>query len=188
MAVNRIADTGAEPVTLADFKEHARVTGTDQDSKITRALVSARMECEEMLCRSIVLQTRQKTMDAFPLAIELPFPKIISVTSVQYLDYATGVLTTLSPSLYTLDDKSEPGLLVAAYGYAWPIPREDINAVTVTYTAGYASAAAVPAPIKEWILIRATEAYENAREMSIIGATIMQNQFVAKSIESFRVY
>lgn len=69
-----------------------------------------------------------------------------------------------------MDDKSEPGWIVPAYGYSWPSTRDDVNAVIVTYVAGYgANAAAVPLPIKQWILLALGTMFDN-REIEVTGA------------------
>ncbi|WP_025917676.1 head-tail connector protein [Herminiimonas sp. CN] len=98
--------------------------------------------------------------------IELPFPALQSVEYVKYRD-ATGTLVTLDPSLYTIDNASEPGVLTPAPDQYWPNTQNIMNAVQIGYTAGYGDATAVPAGIKSWILLRAGALYENREEVAV---------------------
>jgi hypothetical protein len=83
----------------------------------------------------------------------------------------TGVLTTLSPARYTVDAISEPGIVTPAVGSYWPGTVNVTNAVQISYTSGYGAAAAVPAPIKAWMLLRIGALYEN-REEFLTGRSI----------------
>jgi len=71
--------------------------------------------------------------------IRLPKSPLRSVVSVQYVDTG-GNPQTLDPSRYLTDLVGQPGRIAPAYGTFWPITRRQINAVTVTFTAGYADA------------------------------------------------
>ena len=71
---------------------------------------------------------------------------------------ADGAPQTVDPGDYVLDAFSEPGRLLPVD--KWPLADSRPGAVTVVYTAGYASAAAVPAPIKHWMLLALTDMHE----------------------------
>lgn len=99
--------------------------------------------------------------------IYLPNSPLIDIVSVEYIDQA-GVQQTLDPSAYKVDNISQPARLVPAYGTTWPGTRNEINAVIVTYRCGYGeTAAAVPQPIKQWMMLRIGALYEN-RESDVI--------------------
>lgn len=173
-------------MTTAEAKAFARVTTSSDDALIDTLIKSARMAAENELERSLITQTWERTLDEFPDAIRLDYSPIISVSSIQYLDWY-GVSQTLSSSGYKVDAKSEPGWVVPAYGYVWPLTLEDINAVTVTYTAGYgASASAVPEPIKTWIKLMVAHYYEN-REASVPAVTIVPLPFIGGLLDPFRI-
>ncbi len=186
MALRRITDAATEPVTLSEAKAHLRVTASDEDALITALITAARTTCENEIRRSLITQTWELTLDQFPDAIELPYPPIIGITSVEYIDATSGTETTLSSASYTLDAKSEPGWLVPAYGYNWPSTRDEINAVTVTYTAGYGNAAAVPEAIKGWIKLMVGHLCEN-REAVVVGASVAKLPFAAGLLDPYRV-
>jgi uncharacterized phiE125 gp8 family phage protein len=54
---------------------------------------------------------------------------------------------------YYLDADATPNWVLPAYGEDWPDTLDTANAVRVRYTAGYATAADVPGPIKEAIML-----------------------------------
>lgn len=185
MALRRTVDAGSEPVALSDLKDHLRVTDTTDDALLTALIVSCRNFAENTLGRALITQTWVKTLDAFPNAIELPYPPTQAITSVVYLDDA-GVSTLLAAAAYELDDKTEPGWLVPAYDYQWPTTRQSINAVTVTYTAGYGDIGNVPQAIKTWIMLQCGHLYEN-REATLIGAPIVSLPFIDSLLDPYRV-
>lgn len=141
------------PVTLADVKTFQRVEGTELDAEISSYIVAAYQQCEHILGRSIMPETWELVLDAFPTTtdIELLHPIIRSITSVKYLNPEDGLETTLPDTEYYLDKVSEPGWLMPAIGKAWPSTQAVANAVRVQYVAGYENAAAVPDSIKNWI-------------------------------------
>jgi uncharacterized phiE125 gp8 family phage protein len=186
MALRRITDAATEPVTTAEAKAHMRITVATEDALIDALIKSVRQACENELGRALITQTWKKSLDQFPDAIELPYPPIIGVTSVYYLAPVTGVTTLLSAASYTVDAASEPGWLVPAYGYDWPTPQDVINAVEITYTAGYGAAAAVPESIKAWIKCHVGNLYEN-RETTIIGASVVPLPFLDGLLDPYRV-
>lgn len=189
MALRKIADASVEPVTLAEAKAHLNVFETTRDAYITSLITVARTECEELLQRTLLTTTWELSLDAFPDVIELLMPRVIAVSSVKYYDTA-GVLQTLSAPLYLVDDRNEPGAIVPAYGLTWPATREQLNAVTVTYTAGYGAAAtAVPAPIKQWILLAMGTLFDN-RERDVVtpGVVAVELGFADHLLDTYRVW
>lgn len=152
----------AEPVTLAEALSHLRVDadGGANDAYILTLIKAAREACESRTERTLVNTPLVLKLDAFADAIELLRPPIISVSAVKYLD-SVGDLQTIDPVDYEVDTASEPGWLVPAPGLVWPVAAIRINAVTVEYTAGYgATAADVPAKLKQWILLAVQHMYD----------------------------
>ena len=102
--------------------------------------------------------------------IILDHSPVTSVDSISYVDL-NGVTQVLNPSQYKVDLVSEPARVVPAYGTTWPGTRNEINAVTVSYTCGYGSAAEVPEGIKAWIRAQ-VGAMNEGREAVVIGRGI----------------
>lgn len=189
MALRKLTDATIEPVSLAEARAHLRAATTAEDALITSIITAARQACEDRLQRTLLQTDWELTLDAFPCAIPLRMPSVMSVQSIQYVD-EDGVTQTLSPSSYQVDDKSEPGWVVPAYGYAWPTTREQINAVTVGYRCGYGTtAAAVPGPIKSWILLMVGSLYEN-RETVVTAQGIVSVDlgFADRLLDTYRVW
>lgn len=76
-------------------------------------------------------------------SIRIPVPPLQSVTSLTYVD-TNGVTQTLDPSLYIVDSNSETGRITPAFSTPWPYTRSVINAVNITFVAGYAYNPATP--------------------------------------------
>jgi uncharacterized phiE125 gp8 family phage protein len=137
-----------EPVTLAEVKAWCRVETSDEDALITSILIpAARAIAEQESNRYIAARTVQLALDEFPSgAIDLrASAPVTAIDWVRYIDSA-GVQQTIGSSNYALDDWTLTPWLLPAYGYAWPVAREQANALVIQYQAGYG--ATCPAEIK----------------------------------------
>lgn len=141
------------PVTLAEAKAQLRVEHTEDDAKIT-ALVQAATEFLDgyygLIGRALVTQTWRADFDFYPSngLFKLPILPVQQITSVKYSDTANAE-QTLDAASYSLFD----GSIVLANGVSFPSVYDRPDAVRVTFVAGYGAAAAVPAPIKQAILL-----------------------------------
>ena len=174
--------TPTEPVTLAEAKLHLRVDGTDEDALINGLISAAREACEDRIEGTVPVTGWKLTLDTFPDAIKLPRGPVASVESVKYLD-ANGVEQTLSPADYLVDTVSTPGYIVPAYGKEWPTTRDQINAVTVDYTAGNATPTHA---LKAWMLLAIGEMYAN-REASSERPAVAHG-FADRLLDPFRYW
>jgi len=192
------------PVTLAEAKAHLRVDDTTDDTLITAMLTGAVANAEHIMCRAIMPQKWEVTLDAFPCyvearhcgevpaygRIELKRPKVTAVDSVKYYD-ADGVLTTISSSAYQLVSGDYSADVRPAYGEAWPCARWQAEAVQVIFSCGYANAAAVPEPIKAWIKLRVGAMYEN-RESTVVVVggrlTLVELPFVDTLLDPYKTF
>jgi hypothetical protein len=91
--------------------------------------------------------------------IRIPRPPLQSIGSIAYIDTA-GVQQTLNPSLYVVDDISEPGRISPAYGKVWPTTLTQINAVTITFVAGWTTET-MPETVKHLTRLIVGDYYEN---------------------------
>jgi uncharacterized phiE125 gp8 family phage protein len=137
MPRNLVAGPAAEPINLAEAKAQcgAYADQTDDDARISGLIATARAEAEAATWHSLVLQTWEMTLDAFPCKIELYGP-VRSVVSITYVDH-DGVTQTLPASDYTVDTKSSVCRIVPAYSLSWPSVRDHLNSVTIRYKAGF---------------------------------------------------
>jgi uncharacterized phiE125 gp8 family phage protein len=162
----RTAQPAAEPVTLAEALVHLREVGDGgaNDAYITTLITVARQACEERTERTLIATPWRLTLPSFANGshgIALAQPPVITVQSVQYLDTA-GDLQTVDPADYVVHTHLEPAILAPAPGFAWPAVQPGrLDAVRVNYTAGYgATAASVPAPLRQWILLAIGSLYD----------------------------
>lgn len=179
-AVRTVAPTFL-PITLAQARAQCRIDtdDTSEDTMLTGVWIPAVVAaCEQLLCRSLMLQTWRVTMDDFEDEVRLPWPNLLGVTSVEYKD-AAGAWQTLDSAYYEVDTDSAPGRLVLASGYSWPTLYTGINTVKITYTAGYSSSsveatqqAAVPGDVKTWLLLAVGTCYAQ-RESIAAGMNFM---------------
>lgn len=186
MPTLKITDATVEPVTLAEAKLHLRVDGTDEDTLI-QALITATRTAAEFKCqRTFITTTWELTQDAFTSALRLQMPRVIAVQSVKYLD-VLGVLQTLASTEYVVDATSEPGYVVPAPNKIWPVTYDVVNAVQVRYTTGFGStAAAVPTPIKQWMLLHIGHYYKQ-REATAPGS-LQPLPFLDSLLDEYRVW
>jgi uncharacterized phiE125 gp8 family phage protein len=163
MALNRITAPTTEPVSLAEAKLHLRVDDSTDDALIGVLIQAAREAAENHLGRSLMPQVWELTRDAFPAddgELRLRMGPVTGIVSVTYTDTASAT-QTLDAAKYSLDAKSLVAWLLPAYGESWPDTLRTANAVTVTYAAGYADAATVPASVKAWMLVQIGHWYAN---------------------------
>lgn len=168
--LTRTADATTEPVTLAEAKNHMRVSHQDEDGLIDALIPAARQWVEHFTKRALVDQTWQLTLDAFPAAeLWIPRPPLMSVTSIDYTKQ-DGTSDSVDSSIYIVDTDHLPGRVALADGESWPSDDlQSIAAVIVTYQAGYGSSADdVPRPLRHAVLMLVGHLYEH-RETVVVG-------------------
>ncbi len=178
------APTG-QVVTTAEAKAQARVTHSAEDALIDLMIQAASSEAEHLMARAILPQQWRLTLDAWVRPVPLRMPPVRSVLSVQYADPTTGTMTLLDSGEYVLAHADDLGVdLYPAYGKSWPAHRTQPDAIEVIFEAGYANAAAVPAQIKTWILMRVA-AYYRHREAWTLGTPIERNEHLDRMLDRF---
>jgi uncharacterized phiE125 gp8 family phage protein len=176
-----------EPITLAEAKANLRVVFSDEDADIERMIRAARQMAEERLNRALMPQTLAFGADAFCVFLKVPRPPLAEIDSIKYID-ADGVEQTV-PAGYLVDEFVDPPTITPAYGTPWPTTRAQAGAVVVQYQAGYADAASVPEPIRQWMLLSIGVMYEN--RTAVVNGTISQaiaGDFYDMLLQPFKVY
>lgn len=176
----------AEPLTKAEAKAQCRVDPgmTDDDATFDRLIAAAREFVERRTGQVIARRARTWTGDSFR-GVRLTDTPIASVDAVDYLD-AAGALQSLPAANFFANLKARPVYLLAALGKVLPPVASLPGSVTVTYTAGYPSAAAVPACLKQAMLLLIGHWYEN-RESVVVGTISTAIQFAFDAlVDDFR--
>lgn len=177
-----------EPLSVGEVQSWCKATESAEAETIEMLISEARAHVEGWINRALATQTLAARWDGFPCwTITLERPPVQSITSIQYVD-TDGVTQTLSPSLYLTDLHSSPARITPAYGEVWPSARCQMNAVTVTYVTGYASAAAVPGPIRRGMALLVAHWFEN-REAVLVGPSAIEMPMSVRDlIMPFKVY
>jgi len=152
---NNTATTATLNVADASLGAQAPTTNTTGDPMLSALIVTARQQAEQELRRALITQTLDLYLDAFPCGMIL-LPPLQSVSAITYTD-TNGNLLTLAADQYMVDSTSKPARIAPAWETVWPATREQTNAVKVRFVAGYGAASAVPACIKQWMLIKIAE-------------------------------
>jgi uncharacterized phiE125 gp8 family phage protein len=159
---------------LSEVKSQLRID-IDADDTLLQTYIDAAVSwAEQYRGEKFLTETQVDYLDEFPVEINPVWFPLVSVTSIAYLDI-NGDSQTLDSSVYQVDanQKLGPGRIRLAYNQSWPSQRGgDLNAVTITYKAGYGDTADdVPGHIKQGILMLIGSLYENREATSPITIT-----------------
>lgn len=201
MSLVRTAVTDADPIVLADLKSHLRIVGSQDDAELSAMARAVGEYLEDELDLTLLTTTwiwrgdgfvaRRACDDDFwfseyptgaprgTAVLSVPRPPLVSVTSIAYLDTAEAA-QSLTGSDYQLDTGSRPGRLAPSVALgAWPATGLSLNAVTITYVAGYgASAGAVPRKLRHLLHLLIGHWWEN-REAYGLNLTLVPEGFGA---------
>lgn len=77
-----------EPITLASIKNYLRIpsANTSDDTDLTNLITAGRRKFENVTWRSVVVHDYELIIETDGIVIELPYPPIDYVTSVEYWD------------------------------------------------------------------------------------------------------
>jgi len=160
-----------EPLSLAEAKMQCGVAiDVDYHDPLLRQIISAaRQQVENDT--GIVCYTGSHTwkFTDWPCDSYLEIPgkrPVTSITSITYVD-TDGNTQTWGSSNYVLDTAGVKPFIRLAYATDWPSIRGDINGITVTLIAGYATVAAVPQRIKQACLLLVNHWFANRDTVSV---------------------
>lgn len=162
-----VSAPAVEPVNLDEVKSFLRITHNQEDSVLNGYIKAARMFCENYTGKSFInrsLLARYERLEN-PERIVLPRGPIVSVENVK--TYGTDeTVTDLSDDAYALDVVA--GSLKIASSSSLICQKGGHKILDVTYTAGYGETADdVPEPIRQAILMKATQMYEGRGDVPL---------------------
>jgi len=172
MALTLVTAAVTEPLSTGEFKDFARITDNTEDHLIDSWGLAAREKVEDDTRRALITQTWDWILDEFPdssgAVLTVPLPPLQSVTSITYVD-TNGNSQIWAAADYQVDTDSTQGRIMPAYGQSWPSTRDQMQAVTVRFVAGYGdNAVDVPERLLNAMKVLVATWYEN-REDVIIG-------------------
>lgn len=180
MSIKVITAATAEPLSVSEVKDYLRVDSSAEDALVGVLIAAARTMCEQYTRQILMTTTIEEYWDDFPASsasapreasgqwfteydiLRLSRGPVQSVTSVKYYD-GNGVEQTINSSSYSLDSVSEPARILPVTAWEGIDPNR-LNSVIVRYVVGYASAAAVPAPLKQAMLLMVGDMYEKRQD------------------------
>lgn len=155
--------------TTAEVKNYLKVDDSTDDALIATMLKAARQAVESRQNISTLTKTIVQKLERFPSSykvatdyenvIKLLVYPVVNVSSITYLD-ENGVLQTLAQNLYEVD--TYRGIIGEAVDEDFPDTYLSLNDVTITYTAGFGTAATdCPSDIRIAVLKLIANMYDN---------------------------
>jgi len=155
--------------TTSEVKNYLKVDDATDDALIAAMLKAARQVVEARQNISTLTKTIIQKLERFPSSykvatdyenvIKLLVYPVVSVSSITYLD-ENGALQTLAQNLYEVD--TYRGIIGEAVDEDFPDTYLSLNDVTITYTAGFGTAATdCPSDIRIAVLKLIANMYDN---------------------------
>lgn len=165
-----IAGPAKEPLTLEEAKRFLRITTGAEDDVVAALIAAARKRIERGTELALITQTVEVKLDRFwgSCAIELPMPPLQEVVSIQYLD-AAGAVQTLPADTYKVSTHRRPGRVWLASGKSWPATKDEREAVTITFKAGFGDLPAAVPPNLIHAMRMLCAHYDRNREAVLAG-------------------
>ena len=130
------------------------------DNWLRNRIIAGTEEAENFTWSRFVTQTWKQYFDLFSDPMELRYPPLSSVASIQYID-SSGTTQTVASTVYELADDDGVGLVRLKYGQTWPTPRGHDDDVWITFVCGYGTPAEVPQTIKHAIILYTAHQWNN---------------------------
>jgi uncharacterized phiE125 gp8 family phage protein len=163
-----------ELLTVEDAKRSLRLFDNSLDDEISALIVAARDYCERYTNRTLrttVTRTLKQScwwrdeycrsdwrLNSQPAGLRLPWPPLLAVSTVTYYD-ADNASQTLSSSNYSVELSTDGGGRISWASTATiPTLYSRPDAVTITFTTGYASLTTLP-PVALQAMKLAVEMY-----------------------------
>lgn len=163
--LHRITAPPVSAISLNEAKDHLRVDLVEEDSLIQRLTHAATgmVEGPHGVGLALVEQQWELSLDYWPAVIDLPLYPVQSVDSITYVD-GDGNSQTLSNFQAAVN--RNPATIAPAVDERWPNARDQLEAITVTFTAGYAKdgtdyRANIPEDLRAALLLLVGHLYEN---------------------------
>jgi len=190
MIITLTTAPAVEPVSLEEAKLHCKlattaaeaVAYTTEDGWLTRNIKGVRTQCEFETGRRFITQTLTMYLNEWPTEryIKIPYPPLQSAVVTYRLSDDDDYDETLSTA--DVDIVSEPGRIILQPNESWPSGTLYTDKpIKIVFVCGYGLAVAVPENIKDAILVKLEDAYNN-RGQVVIGLSVNKIEDVVDSL------
>ena len=156
-----------------------RLTAGYDSANVLTKLDAARQLVEQDTNRSILNTVWTMKLDYFPSTIYLPKGRLVSVTSVKYLDSDNTEQTLVADTDYYVSGVGyDEGRIIPVS--SWPqVSSDKNNSVEVVFTTGYGAAASTDTSWAEVaILGKLTDLYEGVNTNEIIYRKVIEKHIL----------
>ncbi|MEP3049678.1 MAG: head-tail connector protein [Roseibium sp.] len=157
----RLTEPAAEPVAVAEMRDHLRLCGTEEDTVVESFLKAARSHIEQATRRALITQSWRLYLDAWPIGrlVRFPVSPVISIDQVTVYDF-DGAPSILTSDDWRLDRSTQHERLKIKLGAG--LPTSQMMAAEVDFTAGYGAASTnVPEEFRQAIRLLAAHWFEH---------------------------
>lgn len=176
MAVKVTTEPSDEAISLEEAQYHVKADpDPDNDTILTRAIVTARQRAEHELGRPLLPQTCEKRFERFDSRMYL-WEDVTKIVSIDYIDDA-GADGALGPMDFYLSGASTARILGTL-----PAVRE----VIVTFECGAFEADAVPESIIQWMLLQVGAISENRSSVDSVQTYELPGRFTDGLLDRYR--
>jgi uncharacterized phiE125 gp8 family phage protein len=181
--LKRVANSTFEPVSVQRAKHNSNIPDGEKafDSFLADCIQSARDYIERQLGCCICEAAYTLTLSEFPIyGIDVPVWPVQSVESIAYKDTANANQTiTLGDIVQPVND--DRYTIYLNDWTAFPTAKTTPNAITVSFTAGWPTQAAIPPAISRAMLMLVSHWFEN-RESVLVGQTSKDLEFAVNAL------
>src|SRR3990172_49321 len=190
--IRSIAPTGY-PLSIAQLRDYLDAPADDRVDMLNRLQRAAARYIEGITWQALLPSTWVQRFDYdWPRSIcgsyQITYGRspVSSVSSVAYVD-PDGANQGLAANQRQDSFNSMPSLSVPAQNVSWPSVRYQLDAITVTYVAGYATVADIPEPLVHAVGLLTRELYDNP-QLVAVGNIVNEMPFgIRQLVWPFRV-
>ena len=180
------------PISLAEVKAHLRIDHDGEDGLLEGLVDAAVGEIDAprgWLGRSLAARTMRLTFASNPPPVVfLPGPPVVEVEKIAVREDDNSLTVIFdkqhgATAPFGADLDLQPGILWSKN--AWT--RGGGGALMIDYVAGHPTREGIPAPIRQWLLMRVGELYRD-RECSVLGIASNRLAHADRMLDGWRVY
>lgn len=173
-------------VSLAEAKEHLRISHGDDDAYITNIIQAAQLTAEYQCNVDFTVCSWRFTCDLWQQTISIPYSQVDRVTRIEYYnDASPSVLTVLPLTEWYLDKGSTPARITMNDPYDYPSLRNGTGNIIISFNTQDIDVT-FNQVAKQAVLIMLTDMYENRQSVIVgrIASTIPRTaQFLLDTIK-----